>query len=157
MFWLRSSLSIASIGLLAVSLAQPAASPVPAREAEPARMPENVEDILSSQAIEPVETVECIRTSRIRNLSILDSSHLVVKLRRSRYLATMHRKCPMLRPNRPVAFNSDNSRLCVGDAVRPLIEHGLGAFDYGPPCGIRRMEPITAEQVALLRNVLVTP
>ncbi len=124
---------------------------------EPA-LPAEVEALLSepSAASEYAEEERCLSIHRIREVDALDDRHVVFRLsRKALYLVQLPHRCPGLRRNDPVAYESQSGMsVCTHDAIRGTFRYGPGDTRLGPPCSIPGFQEITVEQLALLRESL---
>ena len=102
-----------------------------------------------------VDDERCISTGNIRDVEVLDDRHVTFRVRRNEYyLVQFEHRCPGLRRNRPVMYESNSSRLCVHDGIRALYERGFGGYDPGMRCSIPGFQSVTREQVDGLKAVL---
>ena len=124
---------------------------------EPA-LPAEVEALLSepSGPSEYAEEERCLSIHRIREVDALDDRHVVFRLsRKALYLVQLPHRCPGLRRNDPVAYESQSGMsVCTHDAIRGTFRYGPGDTRLGPPCSIPGFQEITVEQLALLRESL---
>ena len=116
----------------------------------------DVETILSERASSEdyVEDTRCISMARIRQVKALDERHVTFQVGRDKYyLVQLPHRCPGLRKNATVAYESTNSMsLCRLDTIHGFFEHG--SMRLGPPCSIPGFQAITREQLALIKEVL---
>lgn len=91
-------------------------------------------------------TRRCLPLFRVRKMEALTEYHVLVTLKdRSKFLVQFNR-CPGLRERATLSYNSNGSRLCALDGIRPIT--GLGASQsVGPSCQIPGFEPVSDEQV----------
>ena len=126
-------------------------------EEEPAGLPAEVEAILSAPAASdyPGEQ-QCVSRHRIREVKVIDERHVIFRLdRKQHYLVQFKRRCPGLRRNDPIIYESLNSMsVCRHDTIRALTPFGFGGGREGPPCFIPGFQQITEEQLAALREAL---
>ncbi len=136
----------------------PAADEAPAADKVPAadEAALDVETILSEAASSEdyVEDARCIQMARIRQVKALDERHVTFQVGRDNYyLVQLPHRCPGLRRNATVAYESTNSMsLCKLDTIRAFFEHG--SMRLGPPCSIPGFQAITREQLALIKEAL---
>lgn len=92
--------------------------------------------------------------ARIRQVKALDERHVTFQVGRDKhYLVQLAHRCPGLRKNATVAYESTNGMsLCQLDTVHAFFE--LGSMRLGPPCSIPGFQAITREQLALIKAVL---
>ncbi len=95
----------------------------------------------------------CISTRLIRNARVLDDRHVVFELSsRKYYLVQFKQRCPRLRPNSAIVYESRTDRLCRLDQIQAANSMITG--DIGPPCSIPGFLPVQPEQIALLKETL---
>ncbi len=120
--------------------------------------PLDVEEILSGapDSGDYVESVRCLPTSRIRSVTALDDRHIVFRANRGeRYLVQLPRRCPGIRRNETIAYESTSGNsVCRGDGIWGTFGFGPGTRKLGPRCTIPGFQRITPEQVELLRESL---
>jgi len=138
-------------------LAVPLAAQEPQAESQAdAEAPLDVETILSTPSEESSygEAPRCISTTRIRGSEVLDGRHIVFRMSQDEYyLVQFENRCPMLERNSTIVYETQGSRLCQLDPIRAVS--GLGATaQIGPICMIPGFQPVTKEQVALIRESL---
>ena len=126
--------------------------------AEQPALPEEVEALLSepSAASDYAEEERCLSIHRIREVDALDDRHVVFRMSRKRlYLVQLPHRCPGLRRNDPVAYETLNGMsVCTHDAIRGTYRFGPGDTRLGPPCAIPGFQEVTVEQLAALRESL---
>lgn len=99
------------------------------------------------------EQEKCIQSRSIRDTRILDDRHIVFEMPgETYYLIQFKHRCPQLRRNSALIYESRANRLCRLDFIKAA--NGFHTGDVGPPCSIPGFIPITAEQVALLDDAL---
>ncbi len=128
------------------------ASPLGPVVAEEINPPLDVETILNtpSEKTEYVDEHRCIQSRLIRKIEVLDDRHVVFQLARDRYfLVQFDHRCPAMRPTSTIAYESNGSRVCALDRIRPL--NGWGG---GIPCQIPGFQEINEDQMSLLRDTL---
>ncbi len=125
---------------------------------EPVAVPPEVEKILSAPAGDSdyPKQDRCLPLHRIRSVTVLDQRHIAFKLNRKQlYLIQFEHRCPGIRRNNPVAYETvSGSSLCALDAIRGIQQYGFGDRRLGPPCSIPGFEPITEEQLRALKEAL---
>ena len=121
-------------------------------------LPAEVEAILSepSAPSDYVDEERCLPIHRIRDVDALDDRHVLFRMsRKALYLVQLPRRCPGLRRNDPVAYETLNGMsVCSHDAIRGTFRFGSGGSRLGPPCAIPGFQAITVEQLAALRAAL---
>ena len=131
--------------------------PKPGRADRPAALPAEVEAILSAPAASDYPGEEqCISRHRIREVKVVDDRHVTFKVGREQlYLVQFKHRCPGLRRNDPVVYESLNGMsVCRHDIIRGLLPFGFGDNRLGPPCHIPGFQQITPEQLIALREAL---
>jgi len=121
-------------------------------------LPAEVEALLSKPSVpsDYIKERRCLSIHRIREVDALDDRHLVFRMgRKALYLVRFPHRCPGLRRNGPVAYESLNGMsVCTHDAIRGTFRYGAGDARLGPPCAIPGFQEITVEQLTLLRESL---
>ncbi len=122
------------------------------------QQPLDVEDLLSAepQAEDYVEDLRCLPSRRIRSVTALDDRHIVFRISRDeRYLVQLQRRCPGIRSNDTIAYESSNGMsVCRHDSIRGTFGYGPGSRQLGPRCRITGFQKVTLEQVELLREAI---
>lgn len=129
----------------------------PGRSEEPPALPAEVEAILSEPTASDYPSEEqCIPRHRIREVKVVDERHVTFKVGREQlYLVQFKRRCPGLRRNDPVVYESLNGMsVCRHDIIRGLLPFGFGDNRVGPPCHIPGFQQITPEQLLALQEAL---
>lgn len=99
------------------------------------------------------EMERCIQVRSIRSSDVLDDRHVVFELSSNRYyLVQFQHQCHQLRRNVTIAYEPRGSQLCRLDSLHAV--NGMRPGTLGPPCSIPGFHPVTAEQVALLKEAL---
>ena len=98
----------------------------------------------------------CLPIHRIRQVDALDNRHVLFRMsRKTLYLVQLPHRCPGLRRNDPVAYETLNGMsVCTHDAIRGTLGFGPGSSRLGPPCAIPGFQEISVEQLAVLRESL---
>ena len=130
----------------------------PSNPSNKAEAPPEVEAILSTPA-EPSDYAaeeRCVPIRNIREVKALDDRHVTFRVgRNDLYLVQFKHRCPSLRRNDPVAYESLNGiSLCRQDFIRGFTRFGMGEGRLGPPCSIPGFQQISEEQLAMLRAAL---
>ncbi|MDE0349796.1 MAG: DUF6491 family protein [Gammaproteobacteria bacterium] len=115
--------------------------------------------ILDVDAVEEYDTSEnCIPRSRISRTEILNERFVVFHLRGDeKYLVQFRHRCPGLRRNGTMRLETRSFRLCSMDTIQGFYEMGIGRGTWGPSCMIPGFEPVTREQVAIIKEELRRP
>ena len=140
--------------------ADPAPGKGPAEETPEARdLDAIIAEILDVDAVEEYDTTEsCIPRSRISRTEILNERFVVFHLRGDeKYLVQFQHRCPGLRRNGTMRLETRSFRICSMDTVQGLYEIGIGRGTWGPSCMIPGFEPVTREQVAIIKEELRRP
>ena len=100
--------------------------------------------------------VDCIPNHRIRSIEVLDDKHVSFRMSRDEYyLVQFKHRCPGLRRNKPVITEPRSStRFCALDGLRATYEGALGDLSPGMYCSIPGFQPVTKEQIVLLKDTL---
>ena len=117
----------------------------------------SVEEILQRdpEASDYGEAPRCLNTRRIRRTQVLDEQHVLIEVGRDEYyLVQFKHRCPMLRRGEPVIYEPTGNRLCEMDALRGVLDQGLGDLRPGPRCNIPAFQSMTEAQVAQLKEAL---
>ena len=126
-------------------------------EEQPA-LPADVEAIVSapSASSDYAEEERCLSVHRIREVDALDDRHVVFRMsRKALYLVQLPHRCPGLRRNDPVAYETrGGTSVCALDAIRGTFRYGPGDTRLGPACAIPGFQEITVEQLSVLRESL---
>lgn len=98
--------------------------------------------------------VRCLSLGRIREVKALDDRHVTFKVGRDTYyLVQLAHRCPGLRKNSTVAYETTHSMsICRLDSIRGTFN--FGSVRLGPRCSIPRFQKVTREQLALLKEAL---
>jgi len=171
--WLAATLLVMSMPVWAATEVSDAEtkSKVEASASEPAETPKKtvdksstdptaemtVDEILTRdpQSSDYVESPRCLSARRIRGVEVIDDQHVLFDLGRDEhYLVQFKHRCPMLRKGRPVIYEPTGNRLCEQDALRGVLEQGLGDLQPGPRCNIPDFQSLTKEQVVQLKEAL---
>ncbi len=105
----------------------------------------------------PVEPVKCVHIGRIDNTDIIDDRTIVFYMRgRDIYLNRLPHRCPGLRVADAFGYTTSLTVLCNVDIIRVLRSFDRG-FQSGVGCGLGLFEPITKEEIALLKDKTIAP
>lgn len=115
-----------------------------------------IAEILNPDAVEEYDTAEsCITRSRISRTEILNERFVVFHLRGDeKYLIQFKHRCPGLRRNGVMRLETRSFRVCAMDTIQGSYEMGIGRHTWGPSCMIPGFEPVTGEQVAIIKEEL---
>ena len=118
-----------------------------------------IAEILDVDAVEDYDTTEtCIPRSRISRTEILNERFVVFHLRGDeKYLVQFQHRCPGLRRNGTMRLETRSFRICSMDTIQGFYEMGIGRGTWGPSCMIPGFEPVTQEQVAIIKEELRRP
>lgn len=118
----------------------------------------SVEEILTREpdAEDYAKDERCIQTRRIRRTEVIDEKHIALHMGRDEYyIIQFEHRCPGLRPRQAVIFETSlSNRLCALDGIRATYNTGLGGYSTGPRCSVPGFQPVTKEQVVLLKDTL---
>jgi hypothetical protein len=143
-----------AIGALVCACAAAIADPPPAADAPAA------EAILKGEAppVDYSQAAKCLPSTDIERTEALSDRYIVFHFRNDGlWLAQMRGRCPGMSPNSHLAIEKDKSRLCEWDTVRVVYDEGIGNVRLGPICNLPKFEPISAEQVEMLRQQIRNP
>ena len=115
-----------------------------------------IAEILSGDSVEDYDSSQdCIARSRISRTEILNERFVVFHLRGDeKYLVQFRRRCPGLRRNGTMRLETRSFRVCAMDTIQGFYEMGIGRGTWGASCLIPGFEPVTREQVAILKEEL---
>jgi hypothetical protein len=100
----------------------------------------------------PAAGESCVYLRDIRRTDIVDDRNVIFHMRGSGiYLNRLPNRCPGLKIADSFMYSTSLTALCNVDIIRPLRQQA-GGFRPGPGCGLGRFEPITEEEIALLKN-----
>lgn len=118
-----------------------------------------IAEILDVDSVEDYDTAEnCIARSRISRTEILNERFVVFHLRGDeKYLVQFRHRCPGLRRNGTMRLETRSFRVCSMDTIQGSYEMGIGRWNWGPSCMIPGFEPVTQEQVAIIKEELRRP
>lgn len=118
-----------------------------------------IAEILDVDAVEEYDTTQnCIARSRISRTEILNERFVVFHLRGDeKYLVQFQHRCPGLRRNGTMRLETRSFRVCSMDTIQGFYEMGIGRGNWGPSCMIPGFEPVTQEQVAIIKEELRRP
>lgn len=107
----------------------------------------------SSNALQDVvDHKSCVHLASIRNTDVIDDWNIIFYMRGPEiYRNRLPRRCPGLRAADRFSYRTSLNVLCNVDIIRPLRNIG-GGFSPGAGCGLGMFEPITKEEIALLRD-----
>ena len=137
----------------------PPEEPAPAESAEQRDLDAVIAEILDVESVEEYDIAErCIARSRISRTEILNERFVVFHLRGDeKYLVQFRHRCPGLRRHGTMRLETRSFRVCSMDTIQGLFEMGVGRGTWGPNCMIPSFEPVTEEQVAIIKEELRRP
>jgi hypothetical protein len=118
------------------------------------------EEILSGTAAtaDYSEAVKCITSAKIDRTEPLNDRYIVFHLNGDQlWLAQFKVRCPGMTSHSQLSFEKDEHRLCAWDSVRVVTEDGIGGFRLGPRCNLPKFEPVSQEQVDMLKQHIRNP
>ena len=102
--------------------------------------------------------VKCISSAKIYRTEPLNDRYIVFHLSRNQlWLAQLKMRCPGMTAVSQLSFEKDQHRLCEWDSVRTVNEDGIGGFRLGPKCNLPKFEPVSPEQVDMLKQHIRNP
>ncbi|MDA1075417.1 MAG: DUF6491 family protein [Proteobacteria bacterium] len=117
-------------------------------------LPEEIQAILDTQA-EYGKAERCINSSRVRSVTVLDDRHVSFQVSRDQYyLVQFEQRCPGLRLNAKISYETNGTNVCEWDYIRAIYEFGPGNYQLGPPCRIPGFQEVSKEQLMILRETL---
>lgn len=126
----------------------------PSSKQNSSEFPAEIQAILDSQA-EYGTTEKCISLGRIRSVRVLDDKHITFQVSRDRYyLVQLKQRCPGLRRDSKISYETNGTGVCEWDYIRAVYEFGPGNHQLGPACKIPGFLEVTKEQVFILRDAL---
>jgi hypothetical protein len=158
---------VAAVGLACVAGAIAAETPpgAPAPPEKTVKAEPSAEDILNGTAppIDYSQAVKCLRSELIERTEPLGDRYIVFHLRGNQmWIAQMRKRCPQMGYDSKLMFVKNNPRICEWDTVRVVLDSGvigtideIGEYRLGPPCNLPKFEPITQDQVNLLKQSLL--
>jgi len=110
-------------------------------------------------AIDYSQAVKCIASYKIERTEPLSSGYILFHLHGDvLWLSQLRIPCPGLSPNSQLSFDQDRNRLCEWDTVRVVYDNGIGIEPrLGPRCSLPKFEPVSPEQVEMLRLQIKKP
>jgi hypothetical protein len=119
------------------------------------------EDILKGEAgpIDYSQSVKCIASYKIQRTEPLSDRYILFHLDDgSLWLAQLRARCAGVAPDAHLAFEQKNNRLCEWDSVRVLYDDaGPGGVMFGPKCNLPKFDPVSTEQVEMLKEQIRKP
>jgi len=134
-----------------------------AAPASGAKADASAEDILNGTAppANYSQAVKCLRSELIERTEPLSDRYIVFHLRGNQiWIAQLRNRCPQMNYDSKLVFVKNNPRICEWDSVRVVLDSGMVGTDdladyrLGPPCNLPKFEPITQDQVNLLKQSL---
>ena len=141
----------------APSSAEPADANSTAQGAVPAAGP-SAEDILNGTAppVDYSQAVKCIQSERLERTEPLSERYIVFHLRgEALWIAQMRNRCPGMTSQSKLMFEKINPRICEWDTVRVVYDEGTH-LRFGPRCNLPKFEPVSPEQVDMLKERIAT-
>ena len=111
----------------------------------------------NSDAVSYSKTQRCIDPRYIKHREILSDRFVLIELKEGRkFLIQLKHPCQGLRLSSTVMFQRQGMRFCKGDGIRARINTAGGISEWGGVCRVPGFEPVSASQVAMLREGLKT-
>jgi hypothetical protein len=120
----------------------------------------SAEDILNGTAgrVDYSKAVKCISSQKIEHTEPLNDRYIVFHLNgKELWLVQLPVRCPGMTATSTLSFEKDQNRLCEWDSVRTVNEDGIGGFRLGPKCNLPKFEPVSVEQVDMLKQHIRNP
>ena len=118
------------------------------------------EEILSGTAgpTDYSQAVKCIWSSKIERTEPLNDRYIVFHLTgKQLWLVQLPVRCPGMTRSSVLSFEKNEHRLCEWDSIRTVTNDGVGGFRLGPKCNLPKFEPVSPEQVAMLKQHIRNP
>jgi hypothetical protein len=96
----------------------------------------------------------CLDLVRIEQTEVIDNKHIIFHVSGQgdpMYLNTLPHECVGLTKTDPLLYKTSLSELCDLDMITVLHQQGAG-FMRGASCGLGKFEPVTKEQVQMLKQ-----
>ena len=96
----------------------------------------------------------CLDLVRIEQTEVVDNKHIVFHVSGQgdpMYLNTLPHACIGLSKSDPFLYKTSLSELCDLDMITVLHQQG-GGFIRGASCGLGKFEPVTKEQLEMLKK-----
>ena len=107
--------------------------------------------------IDYTQTEKCLRSERIERTEPLSDRFIVFHMRGGAlWIAQMRNRCPEMTYDSKLMFEKSNPRICEWDTVRVVHDEGLDGYRYGPRCNLPKFEPVTPQQVDMLKQALTS-
>jgi len=104
------------------------------------------------------QAVKCISSVKIYRTEPLNDRYILFHLNGNQlWLAQFRIRCPGMTATSQLSFEKDQHRLCAWDSVRVVNEDGIGGFRLGPRCNLPKFEPVSQEQVDMLKQHIRNP
>jgi len=116
------------------------------------------EEILSGTVplVDYSQAVKCLKSENIERTEPISDRYIVFHLRGNEiWIAQMRNRCPQMGSNSKLMFVKNNPRICEWDTVRVVRDDGDDEYRLGPPCNLPKFEPVTQEQVAMLKQSIL--
>ena len=112
-----------------------------------------LDDLLNRASEDAPDAKRCIRQASIEDADVLNGNIIVFTDDRKRiFINQMRVKCSDLRPGAKVVYTSrGDGQLCQLDSIAVLLP-GPGGLNTGPSCMLGRFEPITRDQLDVLKE-----
>ena len=112
-----------------------------------------LDELLNRASEDAPDAKRCIRQASIEDADVLNGNIIVFTDDRKRiFINQMRVKCSDLRPGAKVVYTSrGDGQLCQLDSIAVLLP-GPGGLNTGPSCMLGRFEPITRDQLDVLKE-----
>jgi len=138
------------------STSEPAADASTADKAKAAEP--KAEEILNGSAplLDYSQAVKCLKSENIERTEPIGDRYIVFHLRGNEtWIAQMRHRCPQMGPYSKLMFVKNNPRICEWDEVRVVRDDGDDEYRLGPPCNLPKFEPVSREQVEMLKQSIL--
>ena len=153
----RAIVLAASIACGAVAIAAEPSADASAVD-EPNAAEPQAEEILNGTVppVDYAQAVKCLKSENIERTEPIGDRYIVFHLRGNEiWIAQMRNRCPLMGSNSKLMFVKNNPRICEWDTVRVVQDDGGDEYRLGPPCNLPKFEPVSKEQVAMLKQSIL--
>lgn len=113
---------------------------------------------LQALELEPVaaaESTDCVRVREVRGMDVLNQEMVLLRGSHDRYwLSRLPNKCAGLRDSMILSLNVYGSKYCKNDRFEAADRGGPLALAATTSCRFGAFEPVTMEQVAVIKQAV---
>ncbi len=120
----------------------------------------SAEEILSGTAppADYSQAVKCIPFATINHVEPLNDRYIVFHSSRNKlWLVQLKIRCPGMTASSLLSFEKDEHRLCEWDSVRTVDDNLMSGPRFGPKCNLPKFEPVSQDQVNMLKEHIRNP